>query len=134
MTRHDAPADAIPQGTLALRTLSMPADLNGAGTIFGGWLMGCLDQAAGLAAATRSGGNVATVAVKELLFLHPLHAHQDVRIYADLLKTGRTSMHFRLEVWAGDLGATPQVLAAHATFVMVALDAEGRPRPLAITA
>ncbi|PYD50825.1 acyl-CoA thioesterase [Komagataeibacter saccharivorans] len=124
---NETPADETP-AELVLRVMTMPADLNGAGSIFGGWIMARLDQAAGLAGGSASSGNVTTVAVKELLFLHPVYPHQDVKVYARLLRTGRTSMHFHLEMWAADLGKAESIQCATATFVVVAVDAKGKPR------
>ena len=52
-----------PLGELALRTVAMPADTNPVGDIFGGWIMSLMDLAAGVSAATRAKGRVATAAV-----------------------------------------------------------------------
>ena len=52
-----------PRGDLQLRTLAMPADTNPSGDIFGGWVMAQMDIAGGIAAGTRAGGRVATVAL-----------------------------------------------------------------------
>lgn len=130
MTEQIAQVHNETQAELALRVMTMPADLNGAGSIFGGWIMARLDQAAGLAGGSASSGNVTTVAVKELLFLHPVYPHQDVKVYTRRLRTGRTSMQFHLEMWAADLGKTEATLCATATFVMVAVDEKGKPREI----
>ncbi|MEM9784737.1 MAG: hypothetical protein AAF899_19985, partial [Pseudomonadota bacterium] len=34
---------AVPQGTVTLQTIAMPADTNANGDIFGGWLMAQMD-------------------------------------------------------------------------------------------
>ena len=65
-------AAALPTGELALRTVAMPADTNPAGDIFGGWIMSLMDLAAGVSAATRAKGRVATAAVSNLSFLQPV--------------------------------------------------------------
>ena len=48
---------------LMLRVAPRPADVNGNGDIFGGWVMAQVDIAGGVAAARRARGRVATVAV-----------------------------------------------------------------------
>lgn len=120
----------LPCGDLKLRTMTMPGDLNAVGTIFGGWIMARMDQAAGMAASARARGLTTVAAVKELRMLRPLRPGQEIEIFAELVKTGRTSMQFALQLWACDHGNAPRQLCADALFVMVAVDETGRPRPL----
>jgi acyl-CoA thioesterase YciA len=110
----------------AIRTIAMPADTNPAGDIFGGWLMAQMDNAA----ARRARGRCATVAVDRIVFLEPVKVGDEVTVDAELVGVGRTSMRFRVSAWrrARDSEATAKVTEAEFTFV--ALDAEGRPRPV----
>lgn len=119
-----------PRGDLALRTVAMPADTNPAGDIFGGWIMFQMDLAAGLAGTARAHGRVATVAASNFAFLRPVHVGDAVSCYTRLLRVGRTSLTFGVEVWAqrGRHGTMERVTAAE--FTMVAVDEEGRPRPV----
>ncbi|MGB5734999.1 MAG: acyl-CoA thioesterase, partial [Thiohalocapsa sp.] len=50
---------------LALRVLTMPADTNQYGDIFGGWLLSQADVAGATIAIARARGRVATAAVSE---------------------------------------------------------------------
>ena len=43
-----------PKGELAIRTLAMPADVNPAGDIFGGWVISQMDIAGGVTASARA--------------------------------------------------------------------------------
>ena len=122
---------AGPKGELALRTLAMPANTNPSGDIFGGWVMSLMDLAAGLAAREHANGRVVTAAVSRLNFLAPVKVGDAVCCYASLVRTGRTSMVFEIEAWRlpqGQKGKRQKVTEAE--FTLVAVNEEGRPRPL----
>ncbi|THF56911.1 acyl-CoA thioesterase [Pseudothauera rhizosphaerae] len=125
-----APTDAPerPQGEPAIRTIAMPADANPAGDIFGGWLMAQMDLAAGNVAARRARGRCATVSVDRINFLQPVYVGDEVSLYADITRIGRTSMTIRVEAWRRARDGEDQVRVTDAHFVFVALDQGGRPR------
>jgi acyl-CoA thioesterase YciA len=128
MSMIDPDPAAAPRGDLALRISAMPANTNAAGDIFGGWIMGLMDMAAGIAARERSGGRVATVAVSNLVFVRPVKVGNLVSCYTDLGKVGRTSITLDVDVWAGRGAPHVHERVTQARFVMVAVDAEGTPR------
>jgi acyl-CoA thioesterase YciA len=113
-----------------VRTLAMPADANPSGDIFGGWLMSQMDIAGGIAANARALGRVATVAVEGMEFHLPVDVGDLVSCYADIVRIGRTSMTIRVETFVlrHETGETLKV--TEGTFTYVALDPEGRPRPV----
>ena len=116
-----------PAGEPVIRTIAMPADTNPNGDIFGGWLMAQMDLAGGSAARRRAGGRVATVAVDSMTFHHPVKVGDEVSIYATILGVGRTSIRIFIEAWRrGRDEAMNKVTSA--TFVMVAIGDDGRPR------
>ncbi|MDJ0993083.1 MAG: acyl-CoA thioesterase [Dinoroseobacter sp.] len=119
-----------PRGALTLRTLAMPADVNVNGDIFGGWVLSQMDIAAGIIAGERAQGRVATVAIDAMKFIRPVKVGDVLCIYADVERVGRTSMGIWLEAWVlrGRIGAREKV--TEATFTFVAIDDEGRPRPV----
>jgi len=119
-----------PAGEPALRTVAMPADTNPNGDIFGGWLMAQMDTAGAVAAVRRARGRVATVAVAAMSFHAPVFVGDLVSCYADIAKIGRTSMTVRVETWADDGRTGEARKVTEGTFVYVALDDEGRPRPV----
>ena len=121
---------AAPKGELTLRTLAMPADANAAGDIFGGWVMAQMDLACGIRAAERARGRVVTAAVKEMSFAKPMKVGDTLAIYIDIVKVGRTSMVLAVEAWAQRYLTDIMERVTHADFIMVALDAEGRPMPV----
>lgn len=119
-----------PRGELAIRTLAMPADANPAGDIFGGWVLAQMDIAGGITAAREARGRVATVAVTAMTFHLPVYVGDVLCIHADVERIGRTSITIRMEAWAlrGRLGQ--RVKVTEGEFVYVALDQNGRPRPV----
>ena len=116
-----------PTGELTLRTLTMPADANAAGDIFGGWVMAQMDLACGIRAAERARGRVVTAAVNEMSFAMPVKIGDTLCVYTDIVKTGRTSMTLQVEAWAQRYLSPQMDKVTNATFVMVALDANNKP-------
>lgn len=114
----------------AIRVSTMPADANAYGDIFGGWLIGQMDLAAGLVAARRAKGRAVTVAMDGMQFHAPVHVGDEVSVYADLDRVGRTSMTIAVEAWARDRHAEEARKVTQARFTFVALDEDRRPREI----
>ncbi|MBO3760463.1 acyl-CoA thioesterase [Ciceribacter sp. L1K23] len=121
---------AMPGGELTLRTLAMPGDANAAGDIFGGWVMAQMDLACGIRAAERARGRVVTAAVEKMAFDMPVKIGDTLCVYTDISRVGRTSLTLSVEVWAQRYLTHTMEKVTEATFVMVALDGEGRPTPV----
>ena len=119
-----------PQGELALRISAMPANTNAAGDIFGGFIMGLMDMAAGSAAHVRANGRVATVAVSNLTFLRPVKVGNMISCYTEVVKVGTSSITVDVDVWARRGRPDCNERVTQARFVMVAVDAGGTPRPV----
>lgn len=124
---------AGPRGELELRTVAMPADTNPAGDIFGGWIMSLMDLAAGMAASAAAKGRVATAAVSRLEFLAPVKVGDVVCCYAAIDRIGRSSITLGVEAWVLRRGGEDRFRVTAAEFVLVAVDAAGRPRPVMTT-
>lgn len=133
MTEKEGPAGP-PSQAPTIRTIAMPSDTNAAGDIFGGWLMAQMDLAAGNAAARRARGRCATVSVQEISFFAPVYVGDEVSLFTDLKKVGRTSMHFSVEAWRRSRDGDAHVKVTQAIFAFVAIDSGGRPRPVPATA
>ena len=117
--------------TPALRTQAMPRDANANGDIFGGWVLAQMDLAGGVPAVERAGGRVVTVAVEAMRFHAPIRIGDMVTCYAEIAKTGTTSITVSIETWARRRLTGEEVRVTEGTFVYVAIDDAGRPRPLA---
>ncbi|MQP64612.1 acyl-CoA thioesterase [Niveispirillum sp. SYP-B3756] len=114
----------------AVRTIAMPGDTNPAGDIFGGWLMAQMDLAAGNAAARRARGRCATIAVDAMVFIRPVLVGDEVSLYADITHVGRSSMKVHVEAWRRSREGEERFKVTEALFTFVAIDGEGRPRPV----
>jgi len=121
---------APPRGALAIRTLAMPADANPNGDIFGGWVLAQMDIAGGIAAGQRARGRVATVAITAMTFHLPVYVGDVLCVHADIERVGRTSIGIHLEAWASRGRMSERVKVTEGQFVFVALDSDGRPRPV----
>jgi acyl-CoA thioesterase YciA len=119
-----------PTGELTLRTLAMPADANPAGDIFGGWVMAQMDLASGIRAAERAKGRVVTAAVKEMAFELPVKIGDTLSIYTNITRVGTTSITLLIEAWAQRFRYEKMEKVTAGTFIMVALDEDGKPKPV----
>jgi len=129
---HQPPGLALPAGKIpALRVVPMPADSNQNGDIFGGWIMAQVDVAGGTVAARVARGRVATVSVNSFVFKQPVQIGDVLSFYADVQRIGRTSVTVNVEVYA-ERGRedTKVVKVTEAALTYVAIDLEGRPRPV----
>ena len=109
----------------------MPTDTNPDGDIFGGWLMAQNDLAA-LAVCKRrcNGGRVATVAVEGFKFLAPVKVGDEVVMYADIVKTGRTSMSVKVCTYAMDGMVGTEAKVCEAIYIFVHIDENRKPKEL----
>jgi acyl-CoA thioesterase YciA len=114
----------------AIRVTAMPADANAYGDIFGGWLMSLMDSGAGLIAARRSKGRAVTVAMDGVVFHEPVSVGDEVSVYGEIVKIGRTSMTIAVEAWRRHRHEDVAVKVTEATFTFVAVDQHNRPRPV----
>lgn len=119
-----------PRGEITIQTLAMPADTNANGDIFGGWLVSQMDLAAGVLAKKFAHGRVATVAIHSMTFLRPVHVGDVISCHVELIKLGNTSMTIVVEVWTELLATGERYRVTEGTFVFVAIDEHGRPRPV----
>ncbi|ATE64331.1 acyl-CoA thioesterase [Rhizorhabdus dicambivorans] len=123
-------AEVPPEGHPAIRVVAMPADTNANGDIFGGWLVSMMDLAAGTVASQHSKGRAATIAIDGMMFHRPVQIGDTVSVYADLIGVGRTSMKIDVTAWRRSRDGAEHNRVTHATFTFVAIDDQGRPRPV----
>jgi acyl-CoA thioesterase YciA len=123
-TRHE-------EKELVLRVMPMPADANGNGDIFGGWIMAQVDIAGAVLPARIARGRIATVAVNEFIFKQPVSMGDLLSFYAHVVRVGRTSVTVNVEVFAERNPANPVVVkVTEANLTYVAIDREGHPREI----
>jgi acyl-CoA thioesterase YciA len=121
----------LPEKPVALRVIPQPADANVHGDVFGGWIMAQVDIAGSIPAMRRANGRVATIAVNQFLFKHPVFVGDLLSFYTDIVKTGNTSITVSVEVWAQRMRLADEVVkVTEATLTYVATDHDRRPRVL----
>ena len=106
----------------------MPTNTNAAGDIFGGWIMSQVDLAGSIVALRSAGKRVVTVAVNSFLFKKPVYVGDLISCYAEVTKTGKTSLTVFVEVYAERNREQHDVVkVTEAMLTFVALDDEGKP-------
>ena len=105
-------------------------DINANGHIFGGWVLGMMDQAGGILAGRIAQGACATVAIEKMEFIAPILLRDIISVYASLERRGRTSMGIRVEVIATRARGQQEVKVTEGLFTFVALDDDHKPRAL----
>jgi len=121
------PADRQP----AIKVAAMPKDANAGGSIFGGWIMSQIDVAGAIPALERAKGRIVTVAVNSMKFHEPVFIGDIVSCYAEVIKTGHTSITVKVEVYSERNPSNKEtVKVTEAELTYVALDENRNPRPL----
>ncbi|HVA34908.1 MAG TPA: acyl-CoA thioesterase [Stellaceae bacterium] len=126
----DLPNESPPTSEPTLRAITMPADANARGDIFGGWILSQMDLAGGSAAMRRAKGRVATVGIASMSFHRPVFVGDEVSAYTAVAKVGRTSITIKIDVWARRFAAEETVKVTEGVFTYVAIDADRKPRPV----
>jgi acyl-CoA hydrolase len=126
--------DLTPKPSSASRiTLSRQmevTDSNIAGNVHGGSIMKLVDTAAGLAAAKHCGGLAVTAAMDEMTFIEPVYLGEVVTVKASVNEAFHTSMEVGVRVEAENVASGRKVHTSSAYLVFVAIDDEGKPRPV----
>ena len=126
------PESALPQDReLVLKVIPMPADTNGNGDIFGGWVMAQVDLAGSVLPARHVRGRMATVAVNQFIFKQPVRVGDILSFFAHVERIGNTSITVQVEVFAESFGSQgTYVKVTEASLTYVAIDEKGKPRPI----
>lgn len=128
-----APPPARPVSYSAVREqvyMVFPNDLNSNDTVFGGLIMAQLDRYAAVAADRHAGGVCVTVGVDAVHFIAPARGGDVLIFNAAVNRAWTSSMEVGCKVEAEKIGGGDRrhILSAYLTFV--AMDAQGRPRPV----
>jgi acyl-CoA hydrolase len=110
--------------------LVLPGLTNVHGTIFGGFLMQWIDMAASIAAARHAGGPVVTASMDRLHFLSPVQLGEVVLLQAQVNLAARTSMEVGVRVLSENQATFERRQTTRAYLTFVAVDENGRPRPV----
>ncbi len=124
---HPKPASA--SEVVLSRQMEVP-DANIAGNVHGGTIMKMVDTAAGLAAAKHCGGLAVTAGMDEMSFLEPVYVGDVVTVKAKVNEAFTTSMEVGVRVEAETYTTGRHVHTSSAYLAFVAIDDEGKPRPV----
>jgi len=117
----------VGHSAVGMAQVMLPNQANPAGFVHGGELMKLMDNAAGVVAARHSRGSVVTGRVEDINFQLPVRVGSLVIIHGKMIFTSRSSMEVLVEVETEHLLRGSRLPALTAHFVMVGLDAEGKP-------
>jgi len=104
-----------------------PQQTNHYGTLFGGEALALMDKAAFVVASRYARQMVVTASSEKANFHVPVKQGQLVELVATVIATRTTSMTVEVILHAEDLLTGDRQVATRGRFVMVALDAHGKP-------
>ena len=107
-----------------------PDQANHYGTLFGGHALALMARAAFVAACRRAAGPVVMARSERVDFTTPIRVGEMLELRAEILREGRSSLTVGVQGIAQPIGPGAPRPALGGQFVMVAVDADGRPRPL----
>ena len=108
----------------------MPADTNPYGGVFGGWLMSQMALAAGSLASRTAKGKCVVVAADGLSFTGAPSVGDEISVFAEIEKQGRSSMTIAIEAVARMRDGERMFDVAKGQFTFVALGIDDRPRAI----
>lgn len=123
-------AKTVKDSFVVMNELVLPNDTNTFGNLMGGRLMYWMDIAAGIAAGKHCNAPSMTASVDNLSFKNPIKLGNVVHIEAKVCRAFNTSMEIHIKVWGEDLLHQYKYESNEAFFTFVALDPNGKPRPV----
>lgn len=113
-----------------ISVVALPRDSNPYGLVYGGTVMGLVDQAAYAAAIRHARMPVVTVSVDHLTFLRSIGLGDVITVRASVNYVGRTSMEVGVRVETERLATGEVEHVGTGYLTMVALDSAGHPTPV----
>ena len=120
----------MPDRVPLIRVTAMPADTNPYGGVFGGWLMSQMALAAGSLASRHARGKCVVVAADALKFTGAPKVGDEISVFAELMRQGRSSMTIAVDAAARVRDGEDEFAVASGEFTFVALDENDRPRAI----
>ena len=114
---------------LALRIVTLPRDTNHYGTIFGGVILGYIDQAGFVEARRHGAHRWVTASIDRVDFHAPVHLGDTVSFCTSTVRAGTSSVTVKVEVEAERYLTGDRVAVTSAQVTLVAVNAAGKPIP-----
>lgn len=108
----------------------LPNDTNTLGNLRGGKILHWMDIASAISCGKHAQSTVVTVSVDNVSFQNPVKLGDVVTITAKVTRVFRTSMECYIDVWAENLSTQKRYKCNEAYYTFVALDGQGRPKPV----
>ncbi len=108
-----------------------PNQTNHYGTLFGGDALRLMDMAAFVTASRHARRPAVTASSERIDFHVPVRQGQLAEVVGRVTGTGKSSLTVEVELWAEDLLTGRRELCTKGSFVLVAVDDQGRPTPIA---
>jgi acyl-CoA hydrolase len=121
---------AAETGVLQMVDMVFPPQTNHYGTLYGGDALKMMGKAAFIAATKHTRAVMVMAASDRIDFVSPIHEGEMVELNAKVQMVGRSSVRISVGLWAEHLLTGERRHAATALFTMVAVDQNGRPKPL----
>lgn len=106
--------------------ISEPSDVNYGGNVHGGSVMKWIDQAGYACASSWSSSYCVTVYVGGIRFYSPIKIGHIVKVEAEVIYTGKTSMHIAINVYSRNIKHKKFEKKTHCIIVFVAVDDDGK--------
>jgi acyl-CoA hydrolase len=100
------------------------------GGLFGGAALEMMGKAAFVTATRKSRAVMVMAASRQIDFTAPIKVGAMVELRSRVTTTGRSSITTEVELWGEDLLSGARTRSTVGEFVMVAVDAQGRPTPI----
>ena len=113
-----------------LMEIVYPEDTNSQGTLFGGHALSLMDRIAFIVASRFTRMPVVTARSEKVEFRSPVKQGELVELVGTVAEVGRTSVRIQIEMHREDLLTGDRSLCTTGEFVMVAVDEDGRPKPI----
>jgi acyl-CoA hydrolase len=121
----------LPTHQLSMTVLMTPDTANFSGNVHGGTILKLLDQVAYACASRYAAAYVVTLSVDQVTFRQPIHVGELVTFLAAVNHTGTSSMEVGIKVIAENIRTQAKRHVNSCFFTMVAVDAQGKPTPVA---
>lgn len=118
------------QNKVTFQFISEPTDVNFGGKVHGGIVMKWIDQVAYTCARTWAETYCVTVYVGGIRFYSPISIGELIKIDAQIIYTGGTSIHIGIDVYSKSFEEKEFTKKTHCVIVFVSVDENGKPIPV----